>query len=98
VCASGGPSALELVEHRKVDAVMSDMRMPGMQGDALLERVQALQPKALRIILSGQLDMANAAESVGSAHHYMSKPCDFGVILDLIDKWRSESSAPPTGA
>jgi FixJ family two-component response regulator len=76
---------------------MTDMRMPGMQGDALLDQVQALQPKALRIVLSGQLDVANTAASVGSAHHYLSKPCDFGVIFDLIDKWRSESSVPSTG-
>ncbi len=98
VCASDGPAALELVGRRKVDAVMSDMRMPEMQGEALLERVQALQPRALRIILSGQLDAANAATGAGAAHHYLSKPCDFDVIFDLIDKWRRDSSSPPTGA
>jgi DNA-binding NtrC family response regulator len=98
VCASGGPAALELAELRKLDAVMSDMRMPGMQGEALLEQIQARQPKALRIILSGQLDVANAAATAGSAHHYLSKPCDFGVIFDLIDKWRRVSTPPPTGA
>jgi DNA-binding NtrC family response regulator len=97
VCASGGDAALELVESRKIDAVMTDMRMPGMQGEALLEQVQALQPRALRIVLSGQLDEANAAATVRSAHHYLSKPCDFGVILALIDTWRSESSSPPAG-
>ncbi len=71
--------------------------MPGMQGEALLEEVQVRQPKALRLILSGQLDVENAAAAVGAAHHYLSKPCDFGEIFGLIDKWRSESSAPPTG-
>jgi DNA-binding NtrC family response regulator len=97
VSATGGPAALELVGRRKVHAVMTDMRMPGMEGEALLEQVQVLQPKALRIVLSGQLDVANTVATVGSAHHYLSKPCEFGVILDLIDNWRSDSSAPPTG-
>jgi len=97
VCASGGRAALELLESRSFDAVMTDMRMPGMQGEALLEQVQALRPKALRIVLSGQLDDANTAAGVGAAHHYLSKPCDFGVILDLIDKWRSGSNAPSQG-
>ena len=98
VCASGGQAALEVVAGRKVDAVMTDMRMPGMQGEALLEQVQVLQPRALRIVLSGQLDHANAAAGVRAAHHYLSKPCDFGVIFNLIDRWRSESSSPPAAA
>jgi DNA-binding NtrC family response regulator len=97
VCAAGGDAALELLESRKVHAVMTDMRMPGMQGEALLEQVQLLQPRALRIVLSGQLDDANSAATVRSAHHYLSKPCDFGVVLDLLDKWRSDSSSPPAG-
>jgi DNA-binding NtrC family response regulator len=97
VCASGAQAALELVEARTIDAVMTDMRMPGMPGEALLEEVQVLQPRALRLVLSGQLDEANVAATVGAAHHYLSKPCDFGVILDLIDRWRSDSSSPPTG-
>src|SRR5580698_3460054 len=71
VSASGGSAALELVGNRKVHAVMTDMRMPGMQGEALLEQVRVLQPKALRIVLSGQLDAANTAATVGTAHHYL---------------------------
>lgn len=51
--ASGGAAALSLLEAAPFDVIVSDMRMPGMDGAALLKVVRAKYPNVLRIILSG---------------------------------------------
>jgi DNA-binding NtrC family response regulator len=59
------------------------MRMPGMDGLTLLGRVRALQPHALRIILSGQMTPASDT-ALDVAHHLLNKPYNFEEILALI--------------
>jgi HD-like signal output (HDOD) protein len=58
------------------DVVITDMRMPGMDGAQLLELVKAKFPRTVRIILSGQSDRETVLRSVGPSHQYLSKPCD----------------------
>ena len=53
VFAEGGPAALEILVREPFDMVVTDMRMPGMDGCQLLTRVQELYPRLVRIILSG---------------------------------------------
>ena len=54
--ADGGPQALALMAEEAVDVVVSDIRMPGMDGTQLLSRVRERFPHVIRIILSGQAD------------------------------------------
>jgi YesN/AraC family two-component response regulator len=74
--ASGGPEALETMAQAPFDVVITDMRMPGMDGAQLLDLVKARFPRTVRIILSGQSDRETILRSVGPSHQYLSKPCD----------------------
>ncbi len=81
---SSGPEALEAIERRPFDVVVSDMRMPGMDGAELLDHVKERTPKALRIILSGQSDPAAVLRSMGSTHRYLAKPCDAELLKTTL--------------
>jgi HD-like signal output (HDOD) protein/CheY-like chemotaxis protein len=74
--ATGGPDALERMSQGPFDVVISDMRMPGMDGAHLLELVKAKFPRTVRMVLSGQSDRETILRSVGPTHQYLSKPCD----------------------
>jgi CheY-like chemotaxis protein len=74
--ASSGPEALALLAHQRVQVLVCDQCMPGMNGTELCARVRALQPHILRIILSAQ-DSAGpiaAALADGSVDRYHAKP------------------------
>lgn len=75
--------ACELVATNEFDVVVSDMRMPGMDGAHLLAHVAQVRPSALRVILSGQSDMESTVRAAIVAHQFMSKPCD-GKVLDEV--------------
>lgn len=74
--APGGAAALEALAQKPFDVVVSDMRMPGMNGAQLLTEVRKQHPQVMRIILSGYSDQEMIMKSVGPAHQYLSKPCD----------------------
>src|ERR1700743_994191 len=74
--ALGGEEALKLCQASRFDVVVSDMRMPGMDGAMLLRQVQFLFPEAARLILSGYLDMALTTRAIPVAHRILAKPCD----------------------
>jgi HD-like signal output (HDOD) protein len=71
-----GDKALDLMRTTPVDVVVSDMRMPGMDGAQLLTEVSKHYPNAVRIILSGHAEREAVLRLVGPAHQYLSKPCD----------------------
>jgi DNA-binding NtrC family response regulator len=85
VTAANGQAALESLGAQTFDAVVTDMRMPAMHGLALLARVKDLQPDALRILLSGQIDPTVDAASTEIAHYSLSKPCSAETIVGIID-------------
>lgn len=74
--AESGQQALDLMAEEPVDIVVSDMRMPGMDGAELLSEVQRRHPGTVRIILSGSADPDSALRAAVPAHQYLSKPCD----------------------
>lgn len=74
--AEGGAQALEYLAQAPYDVVVTDMRMPGMDGSELLAEVVRLYPATVRIILSGQCDRATVLKAVGPAHQFLTKPCD----------------------
>jgi response regulator RpfG family c-di-GMP phosphodiesterase len=76
--ADGGAQGLQVLEREPVDLVISDMRMPGMDGAQFLEQVHARWPQALRILLTGHADMATtiAAINRGRIYRYINKPWD----------------------
>jgi HD-like signal output (HDOD) protein/CheY-like chemotaxis protein len=71
----GGACALRRLEDRGYDAVVTDMRMPGTDGEAVLSASRQHHPGALRIVLSGQTDRAGVRRTIAIAHRFLSKPC-----------------------
>lgn len=83
--AVGGEAGLELISSAKNDpfaVVVSDMRMPGMDGVRFLSRVRAMSPDTVRMALTGQADMQTAADCVneGSIFRFLTKPCQKEVL------------------
>lgn len=74
--AEGGEQALALLKGGGYDLIMTDMRMPGLDGAALLAEVKAHWPHMARIVLSGNTEYDNRLRSVDLAHQYLSKPCN----------------------
>lgn len=70
-----GEEALAVIAGTPQDVVVTDMRMPGMDGAQLLHAVQERTPEAVRIILSGYSDQESVMRTVKLAHRYLSKPC-----------------------
>ncbi len=73
--AEGGGAALEQCARGPFDVVVSDARMPGMDGSALLSEVLSRYPDTVRIVLSGQCSEGSVLKCVGVAHQFLSKPC-----------------------
>lgn len=84
--ASGGVEALELMKAMPFDVVVSDMRMPGMDGAQLLTEVTLHYPNTVRIVLSGQSDKEAIFKAIGKTHQYLSKPCDPNVLKQTVSR------------
>lgn len=81
-----GSVALEQMARRDYDAVISDMKMPGMNGAELLNEVMRRHPRTVRLILSGQSDQALIVKCVGSTHQYLSKPCEAATFKATVKR------------
>jgi HD-like signal output (HDOD) protein len=86
VFALGGPAGLSEVEGSAFDVVVTDMRMPVIDGAALLTRVKELQPRAVRLVLSGQTDSQTALKTVFTAHQFLAKPCDAEKLRSVVKR------------
>ena len=84
--ALGGKAALELLASQSHDVIVSDMRMPGMDGAQLLHEVQVRYPESVRIILSGYCDEESVMKTVKLAHQYLSKPCRPVELIEVVEK------------
>ena len=69
-------AALSALDQQTYDAVVTDMRMPVMDGAQLLEQVKQRHPCVIRIVLSGQSSTEAVYRSIAPAHQFLSKPCD----------------------
>jgi putative nucleotidyltransferase with HDIG domain len=74
--APGGKTALEMLEASPFDVIVSDMRMPELDGAALLNIVREKYPNILRIILSGYTELEASYRAVPVAHQFLLKPCE----------------------
>jgi response regulator RpfG family c-di-GMP phosphodiesterase len=84
--AEGGAAALELARGEQIDLVISDMRMPHMDGAQFLEKMRHAQPDAVRILLTGYADISStvAAINCGQIHRYIAKPWDDNDIVLVV--------------
>ena len=70
--------AIALAKENEFAVVVSDQRMPIMEGTELLERIREIQPDSIRIILTGYADISAAIDAInkGAVWRFMSKPWD----------------------
>ena len=110
ISAASGEEALATVRELKArgDALallISDQRMPGIQGTEVLARSREVYPLARRVMLTAYSDIDAAIKAINEAHldHYLAKPWDppeerlFPVVDDLLDSWQAEYLPEATG-
>lgn len=83
---TSGHAALSAMEEEPFDVVVTDMKMPGMNGVELLEHIRAHHPRTGRLVLSGQIDTDAYGRSVSVSHHVLTKPCDRETLRRTIDR------------
>jgi HD-like signal output (HDOD) protein len=84
--ATGGEAALQACETEAFDVVISDMRMPGMDGSTLLGHIRDRFPSTVRIILSGYSEAALATRAAHVAHRFLAKPCSASELQATIER------------
>ena len=84
--ASGGAEALQMMEQHPFDVVVSDMRMPGMDGAEFLQQVKTRYPQTIRIVLSGHSSRESLLRSVAPSHQSLSKPCTVDELKQRITR------------
>lgn len=80
----GGQQALDYLSQNSVDIIVSDMRMPQMDGAVLLETVRDLYPHMTRLVLSGHSERDQLLRASAVAHQYLSKPCNGQILRDSL--------------
>lgn len=84
--AEGGAAGLALLETEKVDLIISDMRMPEMDGATFLKEVRKRWPETMRLLLTGYADVTStvAAINEGEIYRYIAKPWDDNEIVKTV--------------
>ncbi len=84
--AEGGAAGLQVLENEPVDIVISDMRMPEMDGAQFLQQVRARWPGTVRLLLTGHSDVNSIIDAInrGEIYRYITKPWDDNDIVLLV--------------
>jgi putative nucleotidyltransferase with HDIG domain len=83
---AGGQMAVDRLAAQPFDVIVTDMRMPGVDGVTLLRHVQETYPGIVRIVLSGYAEFDAALRAVPVAHQYLTKPCDPEVLENVVER------------
>ena len=84
--ADSGLTALAAMERHPFDVIVSDGRMPGMDGAQLLQIVRDRWPQTVRIILSACAQLEQTVRLVPVAHQYLGKPCEPHQLESSIER------------
>lgn len=98
VCANSGSTALDVMTTSHVDLIITDMRMPGMDGAALLTAIAARWPQVARIALSAEASQLQAIRAAGVAHQFLGKPCRAETMLAALNRLEGLSIGPEATA
>jgi putative nucleotidyltransferase with HDIG domain len=80
-----GQEALTILSRQPIDAIITDLRMPGMNGIELLVQVIQHFPSVIRMIMSGNVEEPTAYQAASLAHQLMAKPCDIQTIFGAVE-------------
>lgn len=86
--ALSGTEALEVLNTKSIDLVISDQRMPKMTGVDLLEKIKESHPNVLRMLATGYIDMPSTIEAInkGKIYHYIAKPWNVDELRVVLTK------------
>ncbi len=84
--ASGGKEALEILDKNRIQVIITDMQMPGMNGLELLREVCSSYPKVFRVVLSGHSQHEMLVEAAKLAHQFLTKPCSADMVVKTIEQ------------
>lgn len=86
--AASGLEALDFIQNSnfKISMILSDQRMPGMEGTQFLEKAKAIAPDTVRFLITGHADINAVAGAVnrGAVHRFITKPWDNDDLLEMI--------------
>ncbi len=86
--AANGAQGLERIQAagKPISLIVSDQRMPGMEGTSFLEKTKELCPDAMRILLTGYSDMEAIVEAInaGEIYRYLTKPWNDTVLINIV--------------
>jgi HD-like signal output (HDOD) protein len=86
VFADSGRQALDILASEPFDVIVSDLKMPEMDGEQLLTEVKSKHPQVVRIILSGHVEQETTFKSVQLAHQSLSKPCEADMLKQTLNQ------------
>lgn len=86
VFREGGEEGLAAVTEAPCEVVVSDMKMPGMDGAEFLCNVREQYPGSIRIALWGETDSHMIYRCVQHAHQYLAKPCDADTLVSTVKR------------
>ncbi len=95
--AEGGAAGLLVLERESIDMVISDMRMPEMDGARFLEQVRGRWPAVIRLLLTGYSDIGSTINAInrGEIYRYIAKPWDDNditlIVREALERRRLES-------
>jgi HD-like signal output (HDOD) protein/CheY-like chemotaxis protein len=81
---SSGKEALDMLDKESFDVLITDIRMPGIDGAELLQEANRRHPKVMRLVLSGFKDEEAMLRCIGVTHQFLDKPCDAGLLQSRI--------------
>jgi putative nucleotidyltransferase with HDIG domain len=84
--AGGAEAAMQALNAESFDVVVSDMRMPGIDGVTLLTYVREHFPSTARLVLSGYSESASTALAIPVAHQMLNKPCNGDDVRAAIER------------
>jgi HD-like signal output (HDOD) protein/ActR/RegA family two-component response regulator len=84
--AAGGAKAIDMMKQEHFDVLVTDLRMPGVDGMTLVARARTDSPDTIRVVLSGYASEEQSQRLVSLAHRYLSKPCDSKRLEECIDR------------
>jgi response regulator RpfG family c-di-GMP phosphodiesterase len=85
--ATNGSDAIDLLDSREIAVLISDQRMPGLSGVALLNYAMSNHPDTVRIMLTGNSDWSTAVEAInlGQVFRFIAKPWDHDKFVQVIE-------------
>jgi HD-like signal output (HDOD) protein/ActR/RegA family two-component response regulator len=84
--AAGGAEAIAMMQESHFDVLVTDLRMPGVDGTTLIARARFDSPSTIRVVLSGFADEGQSQDLMSLAHRYLNKPCDAKQLEECIDR------------